>query len=629
MRKEDFYSVMPIDLNAGSCAWYAGLDWSLSHWHPSSPGHKRSSFIACYPGGVEHIGRDSTWQGTYDDEISMRDQLQLRSMSLYDIVKKYPPRHTYVSAPYWYEQLTDNELFLKCNGDDQYDPTPGFDETKPETFPEIEQTKVLAFNYLWPEYGTTFLEDSIQHALEFADKYILLINTKSYIGTPCKLENLARIMKIIEKFDPNQVIAIINAGEHSNDCQQNNIAYYFKQFGQAYESKIRYLWLVQTDEIYDAETINIISSKMDNQEFVGKSSVFTPICYIDTPNWAVTPLEDITRPSLVDMMILKLHNFNTTIIPPTKTDITFHHMSYVMPLDEIKNKFSNWGHRKDVKQANNYFELISRNKTDKSLKDLHPVIPQLYKQVKYTSTSFNDKMFLNYIRSLFHITPNRNNILKLFSKYVNNIEHTDPNSLTNLSQLDSWLLSIIVGNMIPYNGNILDFNSFNTVSSAMFRIMNSGKIYSIMDYNSPESMYSKFVDNMQSIYRNGIRNSLSYNFQLFNGSYKTICALNNNSLDFAFFNTQDLNLLSHAMVEAWPKLRNYSIICGTFAAKPNVKANIIELLTPHQVNCPWGTEHFNYYETYFDLSSTLKGTYPEFSSYSTSGIWFARIKKGE
>lgn len=63
MRKTDFLSIMPADTKAGEASWFAGLDWWISHWSPNSPGHKRSEIIACLPGGVEHIGRESTWQG--------------------------------------------------------------------------------------------------------------------------------------------------------------------------------------------------------------------------------------------------------------------------------------------------------------------------------------------------------------------------------------------------------------------------------------------------------------------------------------------------------------------------------------------------------------------------------------
>ena len=68
-RAKNFLSMCPIDEDYGSktpdlkCSWFCGLDWWLTHWSPSSPGHKKPEIVAVYSGGVEHIGRESTWQG--------------------------------------------------------------------------------------------------------------------------------------------------------------------------------------------------------------------------------------------------------------------------------------------------------------------------------------------------------------------------------------------------------------------------------------------------------------------------------------------------------------------------------------------------------------------------------------
>jgi hypothetical protein len=107
-RTKDFLAMMPIDVNytAGtSCAWFAGLDWYLSWWHPLTPGFQRKKeFIACYPAGVEHIGRDSAWQGHYDDEIDMETCRSFRPALLSEVLEKHPPRHAYLSYKYSYEQ---------------------------------------------------------------------------------------------------------------------------------------------------------------------------------------------------------------------------------------------------------------------------------------------------------------------------------------------------------------------------------------------------------------------------------------------------------------------------------------------------------------------------------------------
>lgn len=108
-RSNDFYKMMPIDINydAGTkCSWFAGLDWNLTWWNNNSAGfNKRIEFVACYPGGATHIGRQSTWQGYYNDEIENYICIWMRSASLEDIIKKYPPKHIYVPHKYEYEKI--------------------------------------------------------------------------------------------------------------------------------------------------------------------------------------------------------------------------------------------------------------------------------------------------------------------------------------------------------------------------------------------------------------------------------------------------------------------------------------------------------------------------------------------
>lgn len=106
-RAKDFMPMMPIDVNynAGTdCVWFAGLDWYLTWWHQTTPGFKRhKEFIACYPNGVEHIGRDSAWQGHYDDEIDNETNNWIRGALLEEVIQKIPPRHTYLKYKYSYE----------------------------------------------------------------------------------------------------------------------------------------------------------------------------------------------------------------------------------------------------------------------------------------------------------------------------------------------------------------------------------------------------------------------------------------------------------------------------------------------------------------------------------------------
>jgi FkbM family methyltransferase len=116
-RAKDFLSMMPIDINynAGTnCSWFAGLDWNLTWWNSKTPGYRREKeFIACLPGGVEHAGSLSTWQGIYTaDDPTQEEAVWMQDVSLQEIIKKYPPRHQYLSYKYKYEKedTTDSNL---------------------------------------------------------------------------------------------------------------------------------------------------------------------------------------------------------------------------------------------------------------------------------------------------------------------------------------------------------------------------------------------------------------------------------------------------------------------------------------------------------------------------------------
>jgi len=145
LRQKDFLSLCPLDINFGNvghatndygCAWFCGLDWLLTHWNPKTPGYKRPEFIHCFPGGVTHEGRDSSWQNTYDDEYDLETLKWMQTASLYDIIKKYPPRHTYQkNTKYWYEKLPEDQLKL------QTDRNPPIKESK-----DLPRSKVMNEN---------------------------------------------------------------------------------------------------------------------------------------------------------------------------------------------------------------------------------------------------------------------------------------------------------------------------------------------------------------------------------------------------------------------------------------------------------------------------------------------------
>ncbi len=66
MRVKDLKSLFPIRLDGQynkphNSSWHAGLDWELSYWNSKSPGKTvDNNFVLCLPGGVEHVGIDST-----------------------------------------------------------------------------------------------------------------------------------------------------------------------------------------------------------------------------------------------------------------------------------------------------------------------------------------------------------------------------------------------------------------------------------------------------------------------------------------------------------------------------------------------------------------------------------------
>ena len=114
LTKEHMFEMLPIDENLYSetktdkdyCAWFAGLDWWVQWWHEASGGKlELDGFVACYPGGCTHFGIESTWQGTYDDEIPTNESILMRDKNLQQIIKKYPNRHLYNHGKNsWYEK---------------------------------------------------------------------------------------------------------------------------------------------------------------------------------------------------------------------------------------------------------------------------------------------------------------------------------------------------------------------------------------------------------------------------------------------------------------------------------------------------------------------------------------------
>jgi len=85
MRVEDFKRLLPIKMDSQygqlhNSSWHAGLDWELSYWNKNSPGkNSDTKFVLCLPGGVEHVGIDSTMY-SWDVKANEYDLETLRHM---------------------------------------------------------------------------------------------------------------------------------------------------------------------------------------------------------------------------------------------------------------------------------------------------------------------------------------------------------------------------------------------------------------------------------------------------------------------------------------------------------------------------------------------------------------------
>lgn len=211
MRKSDFYSLMPSDLKAGSASWFAGLDWWCTHWAPSSPGHKRQQFVACLPGGVEHIGRESTWQGKYDDEYPFSELMQIRNMEFTDVINKYKPRHAYIKELYWYEKelieknisIDDQIKELEKKLIDKY----GENYLSSDRTKDTEETNEKdALNYIgtikrgYESEDNKYLPISIQfpkYDLQIEESFKDGIPIDSYLHYDCERKLLASIINLV------------------------------------------------------------------------------------------------------------------------------------------------------------------------------------------------------------------------------------------------------------------------------------------------------------------------------------------------------------------------------------------------------------------------------------------------
>ncbi len=636
MRKKDFYNIMPSDLKAGKSSWFCGLDWWITHWAPNSPGYYRKQFIYCLPGGVQHIGISSTWQGTYNDEYhDMYDESYddwILNSSLYNVLLKYPPKHIHIKEKYWYENISEIELKKYVY---EKDINVQDSNTNIEDVVVIENKKgnkkIYAFNYVWPTYGLAFLESSIASVIDYVDKYILFLNKFSYIGEECNSKDLDYIQTILDKFDKIEVR--YNASkDHPQSAKIDNIGHYYSIIGEiAKNNDIDYVWLVQTDEVYDKDNIDkIISIANNNTDKFCLS--FNPYCYIDNPHWVVDPVEDMQRPTFIQVSELAKYNYDYNKLTRFKVPVYFHHLSGVLQRHEMLLKFSNWGHRNDLKSnINDYICLLDNNKTNKMIKNFHPINPSLYSSLKFVNGDINKRLMLDWFYHLLTYNNPYNKIIELFKSGILSFPE-DPKNQFTLTQTEMKYLAFIALECIPHNGNIVEYGCWNGFNSLLLNKINpNSNLYCIDNYKNPDPLFSQYKDKFSYVYNIACKRILDNNLKntrIFDGNHKFISMFQNYLFDFLFINTgTDVSVVKNILIETRPKMKNGSIVVNHYTKNDSIKTVFDDVLHHNkQVICPWGTETFEYYELYPDiLGDIIK--YKNIKEMSHFGMSFVRIKR--
>lgn len=654
LRQKDFLKLCPIDEKFGTsepdygCAWFCGLDWWITHWCSQAPGHKRPEIIASYPGGVEHIGRESTWQGSYDDEYDMETNIWFRSASTYDIVKRFPPRHAYMNYKYWYEKvdveslrdegpipvpkrphdddiirlkkLVKDKLNVSLDSIDEHHFISPFkpSETKivePEVIEEVDvlfsESPIIAFNYLWPAYGFQFLEKSIKSVLPYVKRYILYLNEYSYVGMPCANKALSAVKSILEQFDKSKVEVVFNGNkDHPKEVKEDNIGYYIQQTLDRTKGECDYIWYLSTDEVYDSHIAKDILNKAKNKE-ITNCIITQPICYVDNPHWFVNPPEDFTRPSIIP----NIPNINVNK-KTLDSSLTFHHCSFVLTREEVESKFGNWGHRNDVKgqKGRQFLKTFDEMKTNKYIHNFHPVQPSLYKTVAFSNDNIHQEMFMDWV---YHLLQN--------TKYDDQscVNTLPAPGLTKdlffpFTHSERRFISIVMSNFIPKNGNFLEIGSRVGWTSIMSHLVSD------VNFVGVESN----IDDYSFATSNLIKTQSPMNITF--GTVKQIVPkFPNDRFDALFVNiSNDPEAFREAIIEVWPKLKDFSIIFGVYdkSNKAMVDAIFSIINRAVQIQCPWGTELFRTYELYYDIFKSIED-YKNVKYDTQYSMWFARLRK--
>lgn len=567
-------------------------------------------------------------------------------MNFLDLIKKYPPRHTYIKDKYWYEKISDDEIKkqLELTIDD-------LDSVESETVPVLNNTdsdisqeeskikleidentqSIIAFNYLWPRYNLAFLKASIESVIPHVQKYILFLNKYSYIGEECLEGDLDYVRNIISKYEKVE-LRYNPSKDHPESVKKDNIGHYFKVAATfAKDNNIEYVWLVQTDEVYDDINCKNIINYLKDGKFKDKANVFVPNCYIDNPHWVVMPPENFKRPTIIDTNTLIESKFDYKNIQTTKhSDITFHHLSYVMKKDELVFKFKNWGHRKDIQNIEQILSTFDLNKINKHLTDLHPIHGPIYKSVRFVNNDINKKLFLEWINYLMEYKNPYDTHDFMFKDTVCDFP-TTPEKQYPMTVEERKFLSAVITECIPTYSNMVEYGSWNGYNTLMMRLSAPNSwIFAIDNYDTPDKLYGQYSLMMKDVYNMACRKMFFYNvhnMNFFNGDAKFICQLRNSSIDFAYINSGiDPKRFTNVFIELWPKLKDGAIICGHYTINDQIKEAMSKLIGRNiTVSCPWGHQNFDYYEIYTNvLEDVQKQTNKKFEQY---GMLFIRVKK--
>jgi hypothetical protein len=295
-------------------------------------------------------------------------------------------------------------------------------------------------------------------------------------------------------------------------------------------------------------------------------------------------------------------------------------MSYVLRQNGLQAKLTNWGHRNDVPDARKdaYYDLMDSIKTNKDYKNFHPVTAPLYAGMAYVQDTFNLSMYYEWVYELMFNGNIYDNFKAIFPKPNNTVS----DKKFSISDDHRRFISAFTKEMIPSNNAKLLYVGTESGWGPILAHMSSKncKIYAI-DHDEKSYMWTT---------RNIIH--ADYGVQPLHGTIKQfVPVLENDSVDAAILNFDESmteEVMRQQIIELWPKIKHYGIIMGMYPRKmDNVKPILNSLISKaSQVQCPWGSELFNYYELYHDLFKDINKS-KGISLNDDHIVWFARVRK--